>query len=227
MPGGLERGAERVRFLRRSRDQQPARRFRREQKHLHFFGDVRRKFHLRLIIALIPARAAGKEPIFGILLRPSRKRNLPESQAQPDAAFFGHFRAMPQERKAGDVGAGVDADALNRLRGGAIQPFHRFNGRRDMRRFRDIGLERGRNHADAERLGQKQRVARLRPGFRQNAARMNQAHDREAVFRLFIVHRMPARQHASGFRDFFRAAAQNLRHYRGRQIGRKAADIHR
>ena len=80
-----------------------------------------------------------------------------------DPARGGDLARVADEPETRDVGAGMDGIRRQRLQGfagAAIEPDHRRDGRRDRRLGRPPGLQRRRDDAGAERLGQEQHVAR-------------------------------------------------------------------
>ncbi len=102
----------------------------------------------------------------------------------------GHFAAVPQKAKAGDVGGALHTGQPSCLRGRPVQPQHRVDGSVEMAevkvRFalpcavpcrsaaalaaaRDLGGRR--DDTGAQRLGQKEGVARLRTALAHDLGR--------------------------------------------------------
>ena len=74
---------------------------------------------------------------------------------------------------------------------------------------RDALLDTRRDDADAEGLGQHQRVAGLRPGVAEDAMGINQTRHCRAVLDLRVVHRVAAEQGDARLRKLRQAAAQD------------------
>ena len=117
------------------------------------------------------------------------------SSVTPLAAATSH--AWPISPKPGDVRAGMDGirrQGLQDFAGAAIEPDHRRHGRRDQRLRRAPDLQRRRDDAGAERLGQKQHVARTGAGVAPDAIRVHLAGHGVAELDLLILDGVPAEQ---------------------------------
>ncbi len=79
----------------------------------------------------------------------------------------------------------------------------------DVRWRRDAALQRRRDHAGPDFLGQHQHVAGLRAAIGLDRSRMDRTGNRVAELDLGIVHAVPAQDHAAGFPHFRRAALED------------------
>ena len=121
-----------------------------------------------------------------------------------------HLMEMAQKTKARHIGTGVNVVSSSYLRGCFIQGGHGFDG------FRH-GLFRGLSHpvrrADdphAQLFGKNQSVSGTSAVVGPDVIRVNQSHDRQAVFHIGIVDGMAPCQNASGLQHFFRSAPHNF-----------------
>ena len=95
--------------------------------------------------------------------------------------------------------AAVTPEAQRRPRGLAVERGHRARRRGDRLLGRLAGLERRRDHAGAERLGEHERLARAAgPAFVSMRRGVDEAGDRVAELDLGIAHAVAAEQHAAG-----------------------------
>ena len=92
---------------------------------------------------------------------------------------------------------------------GLVQRCHRLHGRVDPLLLGDAFLDRRRNYARAQRLGEQQPVAGLRALIGQHALGMNHSRDRISEFRFFIADAVAADHGASGLDHLRQAAGQN------------------
>ena len=128
------------------------------------------------------------------------------------AAPLRHLIAVAHERKARHIRAAVDAEAQHDIPRGLVERRHLAVELLQQRLLHQIGFCRRRDDADAERLCQDQRVARLRVRVGQHLFRMDEARHGQAVDRLRAVDRMPAGDDGPGLIRLVIAAAQDLAH---------------
>ena len=116
---------------------------------------------------------------------------------------------------AGRVGAPVPTCVLatpfarDYLGRGLVQRRHRLHGGVDPLLLGDAFLDRGRNYACAERLGEQQLIAGLRALIRQHALGMNHSRNGISEFCFFIADAVAAHHRASGLDHLRQAAGQN------------------
>ena len=119
------------------------------------------------------------------------------------------------------------------LSGHPVELLHLPRRRADERRARHALLDGRHGDARPERLPEQEHVARLRFGVGQDAARIDEPGDCEAVLRLGVVDAVPADDGAAGLERLLRAAREDLaqlgkpaparkRHQRQRIQGRPA-----
>ena len=98
----------------------------------------------------------------------------------------------------------------------------------DQLRRGQAALERGRDRARAERLGEHEHVARAPAGVGEDRARVDGAGDREAVLGLGVVDRVPADDRGARLGDRVGAAAQDLaQHVRPERLQRIGDEVQR
>ena len=105
---------------------------------------------------------------------------------------------MAEQAEAGDVGHRVHVLVLRQLSADAVEQGRGRDHLAIAAVRQRVLLDRRRIDADAERLGQDDRVAGLRVGVAAHVARMAQADHREAVDRLGTIDRMSARDRDAG-----------------------------
>ena len=100
---------------------------------------------------------------------------------------MGYEAEVAEQAEAGDVGAGVDADAHHRLGCGAVEFAHNLDGAVEGGVVCALLLAGGGDDACADGLGEDEGVAGAGAGVGDLAAGLDDAGDRQAVFGLFVV----------------------------------------
>lgn len=134
---------------------------------------------------------------------------------------------MAEQAKARHIGAGVDIlDLAHRLRRPRVERCHALVGGAARLVGGEARLERGRDDADAEALGEHEHIARLRADIFENVARMDEARDAQAVLRLVVLNGMPAGDDAAGLHSLVVSALQNSADGIERKAARHAQEVH-
>ena len=113
---------------------------------------------------------------------------------------------MAGEAEPGHVGGGPDTVAERGLGGLTVQGGHGARGGGDGRFRGPPGLERGRDHPRAERLGEDHHVPGPAPRVGEDPLRVHEAGDRVAELDLGVAHRVSAEEHAAGLPELGRPA---------------------
>ena len=151
---------------------------------------------------MLPAHSARAPVSSGTALDVDRQRA---------AARDSHLRRMPDQAEAGDVGARVHGP------GGSVRAPRRRRGsgasidctrRRRPRRRRPIELQRRRDDPGAERLREKQHIARPAPAIRPDPRRMDLARDGIAELDLLVLDRVAAEQRDARFAELVETAGE-------------------
>ncbi len=108
-----------------------------------------------------------------------------------------------------------------------VERRHQPDGERFSLRGRKVGFGGRRQHADADRLGQKQHVARLCAAVCQHAAGVHKARHGQAVFGRRVVDAVPARNHRAGLVHFVVPAREDLVHRGLRHVLRNHQHVQR
>ena len=149
-------------------------------------------------------------PLRAYSIAPSRNRTSEESISSVTLLPMRHFARVAEQAESGDIGEPVDFEIFDRLGGGAIQRQHLRDRAIDVFVLGDAALERRRNHARSDLLGEHQNVAGAGAGVGLDAVGMNRSGDRVSKFDFGIVDAMAAENDAARFVDFFRAALEDL-----------------
>ena len=145
-----------------------------------------------------------------------------------DAARAPERVQVAEQPEAGDVGHRVRAGRARRGGCAVVERRHRRDREGEQVVVAQAALARGRDRADAERLGEDEHVARARPRVGDQLVGMHGAGDRHPVLRLGIVDRMPADDRDPGRRRDVRAAAQDLaQDVPAELLEREGDDVHR
>ena len=134
---------------------------------------------------------------------------------------------MPQQPEPGNVRSRVHAHAGHRRRPGPVQCRHRRHCPGHYLRIHHPLLAGGGDNPRADGLAQYQGVARLRPGVADLLPGRHHADDRQPVFGLRVVHRMPAHNEALRFGGLGVPALQDAPQNALVQAGGKAHHIQR
>ncbi len=173
-------------------------------------------------------RAAGDVAVGGELGGPRQQRHLARVELGGHPAGRQHPVQVAEQPEAGDVGRGHHAGRERGLAGAGVEPRHRVHRRPQHPGGHGGALERGRDHAGAQRLGEDQPVTGRRPVDRHQPARVGQADDRHAVLRHRVVDRVPAGHQTAGRRRYLGAAAQHRGEHLQRQpVTRPGGQVHR
>ena len=125
---------------------------------------------------------------------------------------------MSEQAEARDVGGGMDVHIGHGVGGVAVQPEHPLDGRRGGGRGRNLMLDRGRDDAGAQRLGQHQAVARPASPIAPHPLGMDRTGHGKAVFWLPVVDAVAAQNIDARFADLVEATAQNVGQHRRSQL---------
>ena len=137
----------------------------------------------------------------------------------------GHLEAVAQQPEAGDVGRRGDPGRERGPRGLGVEPDHRRDRLREHLPRRLVPVV---QHADAERLGQADRQARLRGVVAQQPGRVGDAGDGHAVLGLRVVDALPAGEVHLRLAGDVHPAAQDLGQQLHRQhVARPADEVER
>ncbi len=136
----------------------------------------------------------------------------------PRLAPRAELERVPGEAEAGDVGDRVHAGHVGQRDAGRVEPRRRLDEALVAGGVQGILLQRRRHHADADRLAEDEHVAGLGVGIAPDLARVDQAHDDEAVDRLDRIDRVAAGDRDARLATDRLAAADDLADLLGRQL---------
>src|SRR5699024_8157422 len=122
-------------------------------------------------------------------------------QMDRDRAAGTDLPGVTGKPEPGDIRRGVDLVLDGEASGAEIEPQHHVDRRCEHSAVHSILLGGGGQYAGAERLGQQHGIAGPGTRFRPDAARVDQAGDREPVLRLIVGDRVTTRDYAAGFDD--------------------------
>ena len=126
------------------------------------------------------------------------------------AARLRDVAKVPQQAEARHVRRRVHAYLEHRSARGAVEGGHELDGLGDGPERVDVLLRGGRHDAEAERLGQHERVARARARVRHDARRVHDARHGQAVDRLVRLDGVPAHDVDPGLLRLVGPAAQDV-----------------
>ena len=155
-----------------------------------------------------------------------RLRRL-QIHADLHAAARRHLQHVPQHSKSRHIRARVHLMAHHHVPRRPVQRHHDLLHPLRERRTAQLRLGRRRQDADSQGLGINQHIPRLCPGIGQNPVRTHKSGDRKAVFGLFVVNTVAARDHGACLIDFGVTAPQDLVHVSLVHVLRDHHDIER
>src|SRR5919204_439243 len=190
---GFERGS----ALGGDRDEQAARGLRVVAERLERVREAGR-VHVGGREVAVARVAAGPNRLPCKIERTVDRREALRLEPQGNAAASRHLVRMPEETEAGHVGDRIRFHAPQHVGGILVQRPHPANGSLELHLARKSLLVAGHDQTGSERLREEQRVSRLCAVLRPDPVRMDHADDGEAVLRLGIANRVPAREECTG-----------------------------
>src|ERR1019366_10173374 len=121
-----------------------------------------------------------------------------------------HFERVTRESETGDVGDGVYGRHVGQLDARRVEPRRRVDQAAIAGRVERVLLQRGREHANTDRLAEYEHVAGLGIGVAPDLLRMHEAHDDEAVNGLDRIDRVAAGDRNARFAAHRFATADHL-----------------
>src|ERR1019366_849564 len=128
----------------------------------------------------VPTRSAGDETIARHPGHALQQRHLRPLDLDVQAGAPRHFERVTRESETGDVGDGVYGRHVGQLDARRVEPRRRVDQAAIAGRVERVLLQRGREHANTDRLAEYEHVAGLRIGVAPDLLRMHEAHDDEA-----------------------------------------------
>ena len=126
-----------------------------------------------------------------------------------DAALAAERAEVAEEAEACDVGAGADETEVGGVGAGEVEGLHAEDGAVAEGVGADAAFDGGGGDAGAERFGEDEQVAGQGAGVGDDAVRVDEAGDAEAVDWFREADGVAAGEDAVGFEDFFCAAAED------------------
>ncbi len=163
---------------------------------------------------MVAPAAAWKQVLFRQVPDPGHEWDGAELDVRPSL----EVGEVADEAIARNVRGRCRAGADHRLGGGAVERRHHRHRLTLEAGRTQPALDRGRDQARAERLGQVEEVARPRPIVRDHAVGMHLADHRIAEFRLGVVHGMTADDRDPGLRHLRSPAGHDLFQQAGVQL---------
>ena len=117
---------------------------------------------------------------------------------------------MADEAESGHIRAAVDVELEHSLTGRPVQREHGIDGRLNVSVGREPPLERGRDHARPQALGEHERIPDHCAGVRLHALGIDSAGHRIAELDFLIGDTVAAEDCAFGLAHLFRASSQDL-----------------
>ncbi len=232
-PPGRQPGLQRLRRRGRDRQQQAAAGLRVEEQLGQVGRDRRRDLGEPLGEGPVAGRPAGRDPGRRQLAGARQERDRPGVDLRRHPAGRGQLGQVAEEPEAGDVGRAAHPRLARRRGGRRVRGQHRRRRRVHRRGVAAAVHPRGRDHADAQGLGQHERVAGPPGGVGEQVIGVGRPDRGEPVLRLGVVDRVAAQHRAAvGHRrlgaaahdrgEVVRVAVGRVRGHRQRERRRRA-----
>lgn len=172
-----------------------------------------------LQIAGVGPGAAGDDPLLGQLVGTGEDRHSPGFDLEADTTGPTHLRGVPQEAKAGDIGAGVDIVVSQGLSSRPVQGGHHPGDPSDLFLSELIPFDAGGVNPDSDGFGQEEAVAGEGTALAPDLVRVDRSCYRQPKLGLRIVDGMATDERGPGFLHFVGGSPQDIGQEGGIQLG--------